>query len=189
MRCSLVLPPRSHWPSLRRSAWLACHGALIAGGFGILHDQVTYSIAPEYFTKLKFDQFQAMDFGWPRRAFVAEIGFLATWWVGLIGAWFLARLALPKFAAPERRMVQALGVVAAATLLGGTVGGALGPWLGRDRADWQEALTSLGVTDFQAFNRVAGIHLGSYAGALGGWLAMMVRLWMGEGDRVPPPQV
>src|SRR4051794_4538818 len=77
---------------------LACAGvgAMIAGCYGILHDQLTYSISEEYFTKLKFQQFHYADFGFPRRVYVAEIGFLATWWVGLFAGWFIGRLAFPR---------------------------------------------------------------------------------------------
>jgi hypothetical protein len=32
-------------------------GALVAGIYGIVHDQFTYSISPEYFTRLKFFSF------------------------------------------------------------------------------------------------------------------------------------
>jgi hypothetical protein len=41
----------------------------------------------------------------------------------------------------------------------------------------------MGVTDVTAFQRVAAIHLGSYAGAFFGWLAMMEVLAKQEGDR------
>lgn len=34
---------------------LAC---LIAGVYGALHNQISYTVAPEYFTKFKFYQFQ-----------------------------------------------------------------------------------------------------------------------------------
>lgn len=37
-------------------------GGLAAGLYGVLHDQVTYTISPEYFTKLKFEQFAYADF-------------------------------------------------------------------------------------------------------------------------------
>ena len=67
-------------------------GAVLAGLYGILHDEITYTISPEYFTRLKFYQFDYADFGLPPRVLVAEIGFLATWWVGFFAAWFLARL-------------------------------------------------------------------------------------------------
>src|SRR5271166_328085 len=58
---------------------------LIAVVYGILNDQITYTISPEYFTKFKYLQFGVRPdlFGGDRQAVVA-IGFLATWWVGLI---------------------------------------------------------------------------------------------------------
>src|SRR5258705_1608770 len=57
---------------------------LTAGLYGIIHDQATYSISPEYFTKFKYRQFgfEAYWFGGHRQT-VAVIGFLATWWMGL----------------------------------------------------------------------------------------------------------
>lgn len=68
----------------------ALMGALIAGLYGTVHDQITYSISLEYFTRLKFAQFHYAEFGLPPRVFVAAIGFLATWWVGFIAGWFIA---------------------------------------------------------------------------------------------------
>ena len=62
----------------------AALGSLFAGAYGVLHDQVTYSICPEYFTRLKFSQFNFANFGLSPRIFVAEIGFLATCWVGFV---------------------------------------------------------------------------------------------------------
>ncbi len=160
---------------LREAARLALAGAFIAGCFGILHDQVTYTISPEYFTRMKFQQFRSVDFGLPPRLFVAEIGFLATWWVGLIAAWFLARVALPKFESPGKKVISAMAVIVGVTILSGTAGYFAGPGLLGNRPGWGEALDSFGVTDTTAFHRVAGIHLGSYAGAFLGWIALMVK--------------
>ena len=176
------LLPAAAWPVLRQVALLSLTGSLIAGSFGILHDQITYTISPEYFTRLKFDQFRAADFGFPTRVFVAEIGFLATWWVGLIAAWFLARIALPKFHSPEKRVLKAMAIIVGITILLGVAGYFIGPSLFENRPGWHEALNSMGVTDTTAFNRVAAIHLGSYAGAFIGWIAMMVRFATGSGD-------
>ncbi|MBK1814225.1 hypothetical protein JIN84_01205 [Luteolibacter yonseiensis] len=147
---------------------------MIAGGFGILHDQVTYTISPEYFTRMKFDQFRWADVGLPERVFVAEIGFLATWWVGLIAAWFLARIAMRKFESPEKRVMQAMAVMVGITLAFGALGYFLGPAMFENRKDWLYALREMKVTDLNAFYQVSGIHLGSYAGALIGWITMMV---------------
>jgi len=83
-----LLYPKLRLDLLRRMLGYAVLGALIAGCYGVLHDQITYSISAEYFTRLKFLQFHYADFRFPARVFVAEIGFLATWWVGLIAGWF-----------------------------------------------------------------------------------------------------
>jgi hypothetical protein len=61
---------------------------LIGGLYGIIHDQFTYTISNEYFTKFKFYQFGLMDVGneaiFPNpRIQVSIIGFLATWWLGI----------------------------------------------------------------------------------------------------------
>ena len=59
----------------------------LAGLFGILHDQITYTISHEYYTKFKFHQFGLSDkegeviLSNPRIS-VSQVGFMATWWVG-----------------------------------------------------------------------------------------------------------
>jgi hypothetical protein len=56
---------------------------LAAGLFGALHDQISYAVAPEYFTRFKFLQFRLLDPAVPERVRAAEVGFLAAWWMGL----------------------------------------------------------------------------------------------------------
>lgn len=61
---------------------------IVAGIYGIIHDQLTYTISPEYYTKFKFIQFGFVDFGNKAifdnpRIYVSVVGFLATWWMGL----------------------------------------------------------------------------------------------------------
>jgi hypothetical protein len=36
---------------------IAAAGGCIGAIFGIVHDQVTYTLGPEHFTRFKFDQF------------------------------------------------------------------------------------------------------------------------------------
>jgi hypothetical protein len=171
------LVPTASAADLRKAAGLAVVGALIAGGFGAIHDQVTYTISPEYFTRLKFVQFRWADLGFPARVFVSEIGFLATWWVGLIAAWFLARLALLKFTSPGKRVMWALAAMVGMTSVCAVVGYFCGPHLLASRRNWIYVLPEMGVTDQTAFCRVAAIHLGSYAGALVGWCVTMMVFW------------
>jgi uncharacterized membrane protein SpoIIM required for sporulation len=173
------------YPRLSRS-WLpamigyAIIGSLFAGAYGILHDQITYSISPEYFTRFKFGQFHYADFGLPQRVFVGEIGFLATWWVGFVAGWFLARVAVPKFAPHQavRCLIQSFLIIVTVALVGATVGYLVG--LQRrsnpDFSTWQGLGISHGIQDLPAFVHVAYIHNAGYVGALVGLIAAIWRL-------------
>lgn len=180
------LYPATNRADLAKALRLALMGALIAGTFGILHDQVTYTISPEYFTRMKFDQFKVWDFGFPPRVFVGEIGFLATWWVGLIAAWFLARIALPKFEFPARSVRRAMLAIVGFVVCLGILAYFLGPSMLENRRGWRESLECMGVTDPVAFQRVAAIHLAGYAGALIGWIVAMGCCLFRSKSRIPP---
>lgn len=164
--------PITALPELARAGRYALIGGLAAGAFGIIHDQITYTISPEYFTRMKFDQFRSADFGFPPRILVAEIGFLATWWVGLVSTWFLSRIAVAKFDLPAQRVAAAFGKISGVTILAAILGYFLGPSLLQVRPGWIDALKDMNVTQPVDFCRVAGIHLASYAGAFlsGAWM-------------------
>lgn len=72
---------------------------ILGGIYGIVHDQITYTISNEYYTKFKFIQFGLENWGmgenvgtlktpeiklWNPRLGASIVGFLATWWVGMI---------------------------------------------------------------------------------------------------------
>jgi hypothetical protein len=155
-------------------------GALTAGFYGVLHDQITYSISPEYFTRLKFLQFHYADFGLPPRCLVAEIGFLATWWVGLIAGWFLARMVMPRCPSDKARanIFRGFGIVLsfgfAGALLAFLYGLLRGP--DADYSNWHEFVAARGVVDLPNFVRVAYIHNASYLGGLLGLITALVHL-------------
>ena len=56
---------------------------LAAGIFGAIHDQISYTVSHEYFTKFKFLQFHLLDPNVPERFRAAEVGVLASWWMGI----------------------------------------------------------------------------------------------------------
>ena len=56
---------------------------LVAGAFGALHDQISYTVSHEYYTRFKFHQFGLLNDGIPERIRAAEVGFLASWWMGI----------------------------------------------------------------------------------------------------------
>lgn len=81
--------------------------ALAAALFGALHNQLSYSVGPSYFTDFKFSQFGIGE-GVSERMGAALVGVRASWWMGpLIG--------LPAFlyglvAVPSARSYLAAGL-------------------------------------------------------------------------------
>lgn len=175
-----IIYPKLSSSQLPAMIGYALLGALVAGFYGIIHDQVTYSISPEYFTRLKFEQFRYADFGLAPRVFVAEIGFLATWWVGFIAGWLLARVVVPACPpARARGRISAgfaiiLSCALAASLLGFALGLLRSPNVGY--AAWQGVVTAHGIVDVSSFVRVAYIHNASYLGGFGGLVVALIYL-------------
>jgi hypothetical protein len=165
----------SHLPTM---LGYAAFGGILAGVYGIAHDQITYSISNEYFTRFKFSQFHYANFGMSPRVFVAEIGFLATWWVGFFAAWFIARLAVPAFSrrAALRYSLRGFGIIIAAALIASIVTYFWGLWHGIDYSAWEDFETSLEIRDLPSFVRVAYIHNASYLGGLIGLIAAIMYL-------------
>lgn len=70
---------------------IAC---LFAGFYGALHDQISCSVSTEYYSQFKFDQFR-IDDSIRNRVGVAIVGWLASWWMGLVIGIFLIPAGLP----------------------------------------------------------------------------------------------
>ena len=159
---------------------LSCVGAVIAAAYGIIHDQVTYSIAPEYFTRLKFEQFHYADFGLPARVFVAEIGALATWWIGFAGGWFMARVIVPRQLPlpPLRYALRGFLIMLGCAFVAGVSGFAYGLSykITTGSSGLAAAASELGVRDIPAFVRVAYIHNAGYLGGLAGLIVALLVL-------------
>lgn len=168
---NLIYPkiPLKCWPAMLGVAGL---GALIAGCYGIIHDQLTYTISAEYFTQMKFRQFAYADFGFPARVLVGEIGFLATWWVGFFAGWVLARVVAPHV--PPSRMLalslRGFAIIIIFALLGsvGTFACGLTQNPTPETSALADFAASIGVADVPAFVRVAWIHNTSYLAGLFG---------------------
>ncbi len=103
--------------------------SLIAAGlFGVLHDQISYTISNEYFTKFKFIQFHLLDSEVPERIRVAKVGLLASWWMGaplglLTG---LAGFIHPSAAQMRKALLLSLPVLMGFTLVFALLGLAYG---------------------------------------------------------------
>jgi len=64
---------------------IAC---LLSGIYGAIHNQISYSVSPEYFTKFKFEQFELAPTLWNRQG-ASIVGWRASWWMGLVIGAFL----------------------------------------------------------------------------------------------------
>src|SRR5215469_17229052 len=63
--------------------FLVFSAIVLSGIYGVLHDQISYTVSPEYFTKFKFRQFGLVEMNLPDRARASIVGFLASWWMGI----------------------------------------------------------------------------------------------------------
>ena len=176
---SLLYPkfPANRLPAM---VWITLLGAVVAGCYGAVHDQVSYTIAPEYFTKLKFRQFFYTNFGWPPRLFAAEVGFLATWWVGLLAGWLVARAGLAELPAAQRWpcTARAFAIILGSAIVAGLAGVALGITMTGEGnlGVWRPMAEAHGIEDLRAFVVVAFLHDAGYLGGLAGLLAAIVHV-------------
>jgi hypothetical protein len=148
---------------------------LLAGVYGAIHDQLTYSISSEYFTKFKYEQFgfEPAWFG-GHRPTVAVIGFLATWWVGLfIGVVFgLVGLLFVSKAALVKTLLRAVQIAFGTAIVAGIVGYGYGRLvLAKTGVTWWLPDNLLHPADFIT---VGSIHNFGYCGGILGLLGGVV---------------
>jgi len=147
----------------------------VAGIYGSLHDQLSITISPEYFTKFKYIQFHISEttFG-SHRAAAAAIGFLATWWTGLFIGPILAMVGLihKDHAMMKKAIVRSTILtlcVAAATGLAGLAYGYF--HLAHTGVSWRLPENLIDKTNFIA---VGSMHNFSYLGGLIGLIAGVI---------------
>lgn len=152
---------------------------LIAGMYGILHDQFTYTISEEYYTRFKFIQFRFWTGALPAqpenpRLAVCGVGFLATWWTGIIIGPFIVLVGLIHRDARVmlRANFKAVALVLLITMLTGLTGLAYG-WLYLADAGVNWHLPE-GLVDRKHFIMVGSMHNFSYLGGLLGLIGAVI---------------
>lgn len=155
-------------------------GGILGGCYGVIHDQLSYTISSEYFTAFKFYQFQYVDFGLPNRVFASIIGFIATWWVGLFVGWILARIRYYSgdFKTANRDILEGFATVAATALLALCIGALIGYIRAfcfplNEFWGWEKELSGLKL---QKFVMVGIIHNSEYLGGLIGLVVAVTLL-------------
>jgi len=148
---------------------------ILAGLYGIIHDQITYSISPEYFTKFKYQQFgfEPSWFGGHRQT-VAFIGFLATWWMGLfIGVLLgLTGLIFSNYKVMQKAIANGIRITFITAVLFSLVGFFWGKYhLINTGVDWW---LPDGLINKNQFIIVGSIHNFSYLGGIVGILFAII---------------
>lgn len=143
--------------------------AFAAATFGALHNQLSYSVGPTYFTEFKFIQFNISDTT-PDRLGAAYVGVMASWWMGpIIGlpAFIYGLLAVPN---PRSYLAAGMGAIFVVILLAtfGAFAGLLGGLIADNTAMFDDRVTFPDGPTHSHLLRAGFMHEASYlAGALG----------------------
>ncbi len=151
---------------------LAC---LFAGVYGILHNQITYTVSPDYFHQFKFIQFNIHP-TWHSRIGAASVGWMASWWMGLIIGLCLLPIGLllseSKYAAA---MLKAFIVVSITALIIG-IGALIYAYFTLTPENVPQIVFKFQPNDPVAFWRAATMHNFSYIGGLIGMFTGIIYL-------------
>ncbi len=147
---------------------------LIAGIYGAIHDQISFTFSEEYFTRFKFIQFNLSWAYESPRLGAALVGFLATWWVGLILCSILGLFGFlfRDSKAMRASHLQAICLAVVVTFLTG-IGGLIYAYqtVNSETVESYMQWVHPGVTNPVQFVRVGFMHNASY---LGGAIGLFV---------------
>jgi hypothetical protein len=141
-----------------------------AGLYGALHNQISYTVSPDYFHAFKFHQFDIPE-NLQGRVGTSIVGWYASWWMGLlIGVPVLfVGLILPGWKPYLSRCLTAFVVVAGTALLVG-LGALIYARFTISEASLPDYSYPNQVADKVAFSRARTMHNFSY---LGGFLGIV----------------
>jgi hypothetical protein len=144
--------------------FLLVAACIVAGFYGALHNQISYTVSPDYFFAFKFHQF-AIPEDLRNRVGASIVGWYASWWMGLIIGVpvLLIGLILPDWRTYLTHGLWAFVVVAGTALvvgLGALVYGYFTIPEGALPGYWYPP----GVADRVAFARAGSMHNFSYLG-------------------------
>lgn len=145
---------------------IAC---LFAGIYGAIHNQISYTVAPEYFTQFKFLQFRIVE-NTPHRIGAAIVGWNAAWWMGIVigGILIPFGLVIRGNANYFWGMIRVFGIVTLTTLVVGLVALAIAYVLVDASNVGRIPRYSNEISDEVAFARAGTMHNFSYLGGLVG---------------------
>jgi MFS family permease len=145
---------------------IAC---LFAGIYGAVHNQISYTVSPEYFTQFKFHQFRISE-SIPDRIGAAIVGWNAAWWMGIVIGMILIPFGLLIRGSANYfwAMIRVFGVVAVTTLIVGLTALAIAFVVVDTEVAGEISRYGNEMTDDVAFARAGTMHNFSYLGGLVG---------------------
>jgi hypothetical protein len=154
-------------------------GPIVAGFYGALHDQVAYSVSPEFFTKFRFGIFNIMPDTNPRWG-AAIVGIKNTWQVGLILGGILSLAGMIQF--DWQRMlkytIHAFLIALFSAFIFSLIGLAIG-------AGEREISSSLNIIDKDAFLTVERMNnFSKMGGVIGMLLGLFYHVFRRNKDKV-----
>jgi|694.fasta_scaffold03380_10 hypothetical protein len=153
-------------------------GCIFAGLYGAIHNQISYSVSPEYFTAFKFHQFQIGEVI-PPRIGAAIVGWNAAWWMGIVIGIILIPLGLCIRGTQNYfwGMIRVFGVVTVTTLIIGLLALAIAFLIIDKEQVGRISRYGHEITDVVAFARAGTMHnfsyLGGFAGIISGGIAIL----------------
>lgn len=150
---------------------------LLAGAYGAVHNQISYTVSPEYFTRFKFAQFR-IDPALSDRQGAALVGWQASWWMGIVVGVFVIPfgLLIRDTYAYLCAVLRVFGLVLLTTMSFGFIALAIS-YVTISPADVGEL--SIGgnhISEPAAFMRAGMMHNFSYVGGLVGVVVGMTSL-------------
>ncbi|HVD97624.1 MAG TPA: hypothetical protein VNB90_05415 [Cytophagaceae bacterium] len=134
---------------------------MIAGVYGALYDQITFSISNEFFTQMRFARLGIVEGDVNTRWEVAKIGFVNTWSVGLVLGSILSLIGLLH--ADNKKMFY---TTLQAFLIALGTGFLLGMIAYFFSAPSENVSEGVNIVDQKAFNKVLSMNNYSYNGAI-----------------------
>ncbi|MBK8465447.1 MAG: hypothetical protein IPL32_06410 [Chloracidobacterium sp.] len=149
---------------------LVIFGMVVAGMYGAIHNQISYTVSPEYFTKFKFEQFGLLDSDFPERVRASMVGFFASWWMGFPIGMLIGLLGFIQKGSHRMLLIslQATGIAVVFTLVFGLCGLGYGfiQTSAIHIADYQNWFIPSNVVDLRGFLCAGYMHNSAYLGGL-----------------------
>ncbi len=148
---------------------------LAAGCYGAIHNQISWTVSPDYFLAFKFDQFRFPP-EWRHRSGASLVGFLAAWWTGIaIGPALFYSACYRQGDCPRfHTLLRGMAIIITIAVLCGAASLLVGYFtaFAQDERFWIPP----DVIDRAAFQRAGLLHDTSYAAAALGTLIACITI-------------